>query len=237
MKFRNTKLSKRTVALFAAAVILLTSGSAFSTRAALNVISDDYDATITLDQLSVALTENGQTVEGELYSSIGEKVEPTRTYEDAVGVKNDGEADEYVRVIVRKYWTDKDGNKTTKLDPSYIELGLNKSAGWVVKEGEKADASVETTFYYYPKALAAGESAALFDTLKISGAVQEEGKGKTVEGVTDGKATTTIITYTYEYDGYSFNVEAEAQSVQTHHGEDAVQSVWGVDPGDTGISF
>lgn len=228
MKFRNTKLSRRTLALLAAAVILFGGSGITGTRAALNAISGNYDATIATDTLGVEITENGNIVsDGVLYSSIGDKVEPTRTYEDAVGVLNNGTADEYVRVIVRKYWTDAEGNKTTELDPALIELSADESL-WTVKDGE----SEETQIYYLKSPLAAGDSKTLFEDIRISGDVLKDGIGKTVEGVENGKATTTIITYTYDYDGYTFNVEAEAQSVQTHHYRDAMKSVWGVNASD-----
>ena len=108
MKFRGTKLSKRTIALLAAAVILFAGGGTMETRAALTATSDDYDATIELDQIAIALTENGKIVtDGTLFSSLsGKTFSPGMTYEDSVGVENTGSAPEYVRVIVRKYWTD-----------------------------------------------------------------------------------------------------------------------------------
>ena len=31
------------------------------------------------------------------------------------------------------------------------------------------------------------------------------------------------------YDGYSFQVEAEVDAVQTHNAQDAIKSAWGVD--------
>ncbi len=235
MKFRNTKLSTRTLAIFAAAVILLTSGGVMGTKAAINVVSDNYDATIRTDTLGVELTENGDIVkEGKLYASIGEKVEPSRTYNDAVGVTNTGGAAEYVRVIVRKYWTDKNGKKTTTLDPELIKLKL--AGGWIEKNG----GSAETKIYYLKRQLTTGndgKNATLFENVMISGDVLKDGVGKTVDSKTEDGATKTVITYTYEYDGYTFNVEAEAQSVQTHHAADAMKSVWGVNATVSGDSI
>ena len=63
------------------------------------------------------------------------------------------------------------------------------------------------------------------------------GQGKTVDSKTEDGGTKTVITYTYEYDGYTFNVEAEAQSVQTHHASDAIKSVWGVNASVSGDSI
>ena len=36
-------------------------------------------------------------------------------------------------------------------------------------------------------------------------------------------------TTTYAYDGYNFQLEAEADAVQTHNAQDAIKSAWGVD--------
>ena len=41
--------------------------------------------------------------------------------------------------------------------------------------------------------------------------------------------TGTTYTYKYDYDGYSFQIAAEVDAVQTHNGKDAVKSAWGID--------
>ena len=50
----------------------------------------------------------------------------------------------------------------------------------------------------------------------------------TQTSVTDENGYTTITT-TYDYDGVTFNVEAQVDAVQTHNAEDAIKSAWGVD--------
>ena len=49
-------------------------------------------------------------------------------------------------------------------------------------------------------------------------------KIETVEETAGGKN----ITYVYEYNGYTFTVEAEVDAVQTHNAEAAIKSAWGV---------
>ena len=39
----------------------------------------------------------------------------------------------------------------------------------------------------------------------------------------------TRYIYEYKYDGYSFNLEAEVNAVQTHNAAEAIKSAWGVD--------
>ena len=82
-----------------------------------------------------------------------------------------------------------------------------------------------------------GKNATLFENVMVSGDVLTDGVGKTVDSKTEDGATKTVITYTYKYDGYTFNVEAEAQSVQTHFAADAMKSVWGVNATVSGDSI
>ena len=39
----------------------------------------------------------------------------------------------------------------------------------------------------------------------------------------------TVITTSFAYDGYRFNIKVEADAVQTHNAAEAVNSAWGVD--------
>ena len=240
MKFKGTKLSKRTMALLAAAVILLGGSGITGTKAALTVFSPDYDARIETNSISVALTENDTTVKdgGKLFASLEGKAEPGMKYNDTVGVTNDGAAPEYVRVIVRKYWTKPEkteegepvpsDEKDQTLSPDMIDLELADAGKWIEKDG----GSVETKIYYLKSQLGTGKSAALFSSVKIDKAVAKarriyhdgtEISEAEVSGVTSG-----TITYEYKYNGYTFNVEAEAQSVQTHSPVEAIKSIWGV---------
>ena len=41
----------------------------------------------------------------------------------------------------------------------------------------------------------------------------------------DGKT----IQYVYDYNGYTFHLDAEVNAVQTNNAKDAIKSAWGVD--------
>ena len=243
MKFKGTKLSKRTLALLAAAVVLL-GGSGFTgTRAALNVIGPNYDATIATNSISVALTEDGKAIanNAELYKSLDGKAEPGKTYADSIGVINDGAAPEYVRVIVRKYWLTPEGEevqpaegeaaatggeKDKALNPDMIKLALANDS-WIEKNG----GSAETKIYYLKNQLTG--TADLFKSIQIDKSVATDKKiilnGTTEISEADiASVTSGTITYVYKYNGYKFCVDAEVQSVQTHNAADAIKSVWGV---------
>ena len=111
-------------------------------------------------------------------------------------------------MILKKSWTNKEGVKDTSLSPDLIDLNLTDGNGWVVDE----DASTtERTILYYTSILPAGSSTlALSDTLTIDGSIATKVKQDVTEK--DGYQT---ITTTYAYDGYNFQIEAEADAVQT----------------------
>lgn len=218
MRFKGTKLSKRTVALIAAVVLLLGTGGFMGVKAAPNIVGQNYDATIRLDEISVQLLENGKPAaeSGKLLAGLAGEAKPGWTYEENISAANNGTAPEFVRIVVRKYWT-KDG-KDMELDPGLIEL---KTTGkWAEN---KAEATDEMSVYYCKKQLKPGDVSQLVESVRINDVVLDD---KTVRSEKDGNAT--IYTYTYKYDGYAFNIEAEAQGVQTHNANDAIQSIWGV---------
>ena len=62
MKFKGTKISKRTVALFAAALVLLGSGGVLGTRAVPAIQSATFGNEIVLDGMNVQLLNDGKEV-------------------------------------------------------------------------------------------------------------------------------------------------------------------------------
>ena len=270
MKFRNTKLSKRTLALLAATAVLLGSGSYTGTRAALQYFSEDYRGGFELQHLQVHLLENGEDVchgantkytvhrtdgsnptkqdkyVGNLVEYMGYKnddhsgntaayqvgkpgeVIPGKKYEERIAARNGSDINEYVRLTVKKYWVDSDKNKDTKMDPELIKLSYGgkayNSSAWAVNSKEH---SAESDTYYLRNMLSGGETSAdLFDTLQIDAAVYDLGDVKTTTTHTD--TNKTVITYEYDYDDFTFYIEADVQAIQTHNVNDAIGSLWGV---------
>ena len=123
-----------------------------------------------------------------------------------------------------KSWQDSEGNKDTSLDPDFIRLNFLTENGWQIDESASTP---ERTVLYYTNLLAPGQSTAELlgeDALSIDSAVGtkvNQTETRTEEG--------TVITTEYAYDGYSFQVEVEADAVQTHNAADAIKSAWGVD--------
>ena len=194
----------------------------------------------TVSNIGVSLLENGETVSHRDYEDNGrwdeasgellghlqdEQIVPGKSYEEAISVSNNGSIDSYVRVILNKSWTDDKGNTDTNLSPALIDLNFTEGSGWIVDE----DASTaERTILYYTEILSVGETTpALSDMIRIDPTVAD----KVEETTSTDENGYKTITFTYAYDGYTFELGAEVQAVQTHNAQDAIKSAWGVDVG------
>ena len=234
--------------LLAASAVLLMASTVGSTRAALTYYSETYSAEVTVSNIGVTLVENGEGVSyrnylkddnwdestGVLLGNMlaeGEELTLGKKYTEEIAVTNSGSIDSYVRVILKKSWVDENGVKDTALSPELIDLNIVSGNGWVIDE---ANSTAERTVLYYTSILPVGATTpAITDTLSIDPAIGT----KMIETVTtDGNGYKTI-TYDYEYDGYTFNIEAEVDAVQTHNAADAIKSAWGVDVAVSGGSL
>ena len=255
------RLSKRTLALLVAAGLLLSVGTFTGVRALPNIMSDNYRAHFYLNHLQVHLIENGKDVcggentldgnskiTGALATDLNYKddsnlgsVEPGKVYKEEIQVQNGKDISQFVRVTVRKYWVETDGEgnvlitedaagnkvpkKTTKLSPSQIHLMYNGKDGfnsgkWFENPDEK---TTESSTYYYKELLPGGEfTDMLFDQLKVDKSTAE--REDEPEVTKDGNRT--IYTYVYKYDGCAFYIEADAQAIQAHNAQEAIESQW-----------
>lgn len=214
--------------LLIAAAVLLVASTVGSTQAALTYYSENYSAEVTVSNIGVGLLENGSQVGEELLAGMlaeGEELVLGKTYSEELSVVNNGSIDSYVRVIVKKSWQDADGVKDTKLSPNLIDLNFVTGNGWVIDESAS---TAERTVLYYTAVLPVGATTPDFtDALRIDPAIATKIVETVDTDVVGGKEYKTI-TYVYEYDGYTFNVEAEVDAVQTHNAEAAIKSAWGV---------
>ena len=236
MKKRKKSFPKITVLLLAASAVLLVGSGVGSARAALTYYSENYSAQMNMQSIGVSLVENDAVVssrdyvsdnecsvstEGTLLANMlgeDEKFTPGKRYNEAISVKNSGNIDTFVRVILTRSWQDAEGKKNTSLSPDLIELNYLTDNGWVIAENQSTP---ERTVLYYTKALPVGETTpALSDTIRVNESIAQD-VTKQVDGNT--------IRYTYKYDGYSFHVDAEVDAVQTHNAQEAIKSAWGVD--------
>ena len=255
MKKKKAFKIKPLFLLIAAAVLLLAS-TVGSTQAALTYYSENYMAEVTVSNIGVKLLENGTEVsrrnyvddkgitwddtnDGTLFASgklkevcaDGELKEVNasdlvlgKKYQEELKAENSGAIASYVRMIITKSWKDANGKKDTTLSPALIDLNLvTGDNGWVV---DQSASTPERTVLYYKNILKVGEATtACTDTVRIDPAIST----KVIETVSTDAAGLKTITFVYEYDGYTFNIEAEVDAVQTHNAIDAIKSAWGVD--------
>ena len=172
--------------------------------------------------LEVGLYENGKPADTLLADLNSASIDPGKNYEEKISAYNGSDDPEYVRMIVRRYWKDKN-DKRIDLDPALIRLSFGDAAynseAWTINEKEHTS---EQDVYYLKKALAADkESALLFDQIAIDASVSDLAELKTSK---DG----LTITAEYAYDSLTFVLEAEVQSVQFEYGKEAAASAWGV---------
>ena len=187
----------------------------------------------------VTAKEKGQAEAGQygwkvdskpLFASIAD-FKVGETYKEVFKVKNSGKIDEYVRVVVYKYWVKDDANNTkvvdSEYDPDLVKLHLITNGNWILDESAHTK---ERDILYYKVPIVKDASTDPFaDTLTISNEVLAD--LSTAENVTieeNSKIYKTVV-YSYKYDGYKFCVEIEADAVQTHNAADAIKSAWGRD--------
>ena len=209
-----------TGALFVLAIGLLLFSAVGSARAALNVQSEVLKSDIGMLEIGVELDNADGAVSGSALLDgmvgTGEKLKPGMIYERPVSVSNSGAIDEYVRVVVYKYWQNKAGEKDARFDPDMIVLGYED--GWTKDTSAPKTYDEREIWYYTDGPLVSGESKAFLKNVQINDEILTLCTQKTV-----GNKIYTI----FEYDGAQFCIEIEADGVQTHNAQQAILSAWG----------
>jgi len=197
--------------LFAVAAVMIVTGTIGGVKAApLITNNQDYLAEMELTSIGIQITEKGEILpDGQDLMAWLTKPEFKigKTYDEPLAVTNTGTIDEYVRVSVYKYWTDKDGKDVT-LDPGLITLHFVEG-DWTINEEESTE---ERTVLYYKEPIKPGEDSTVFmDTVTID--------GKVARAISADK--------TLDYDGVTFHIQVVADGVQDHNGDAAMTSAWG----------
>lgn len=144
---------------------------------------------------------------------------------------------QYVRVTITRYWTDKegeDGQKLANLDPALIQLlldgvdiaadegeGALYARGWLVDPEASTD---ERMVLYYSEPVGPGDKTSPFaDTFMVSGDAAKVIDEKTVSDDQNG----VTVEHVYRYNNANFHLDIRVDAVQDHHAADAIQSAWG----------
>ena len=226
---KKNRISNKTIALIAAAVLLFAGGTFTGTRAVLNIFSPEHFLEFETDHQQVQIQENGKA-STTLLTKLEGKVVVGKKYDEQISAKNTTtDADQFVRIVIRKYWKDKngkvhsfgdtvDGKTVTTPDPSIIKLNLANTSLW---QKNDLETTTEREVYYYRNIVpAGGVTEALTKDISVDKSVLQK---YTITGPVNN-----VYRYTYDYDGYQICLEAEAQSVQTHNAQKAVMSIWGM---------
>lgn len=261
--------------MFLAAIALLVTGSFGTTQAALQYRSQDHESTYVLKHIGVALLENEGQIAHRTYGDKAEsgftdvqngsitlnelnndkQVKIGKQYPCIIQAENTGTIDQYVRVIIRKYWV------KTASDPG--GQGYFKTDGKIVNGEKVADPAVIgvtkiTDDIYDPDYILLnvnkGDSTNTYDSTAW---YKDESFSKECDvyyykGILEPEKTTAPLfnylaisneiskykmvnvstdgyttIYTYAFDGYGFVIEAEVDAIQTHHARAAMISAWG----------
>lgn len=117
----------------------------------------------------------------------------------------------------------KDGEKATDLSLDVLDLHLLNSDDWIVDE---TVTTKDRMVMYYKKVLLAGKTTTnLTDYIRIDDSILWKAEEK---NITEKNGYATIM-MDYTYDGINFAIDIEADAVQTHNAEEAIQSAWGRD--------
>lgn len=226
--------------LLAAALVCLAGSSVGGARAALTYYSENYTSRVAMDNIGITILEGGERLSWRDYSDksdgtwdwswgvlsfdskdTGDFINIGRVYPEALSLKNTGDVDAYMRVIVTRFWEDADGTRCQELTPDLIHLiGLGEGSGWVVDEAASTE---ERTILYYTKPVPVGGTTTEFlSAVQVDKSLED----KVIETrEQDGKYT--VITTTFAYDGVRMGLKIEADDVQTHSAADAIWSAWG----------
>lgn len=206
------KVSPKLLAMLGLPLIL--SGSFGTAYAALRSESNPYTTRIETSHIYCKLLEedlNGKITKREGKDTLLKDLQKLndnnefnvgQTYSKKLYIQNDSDIPEYVRAIIYRYWTDETG-KRVDVDPSLIEIDIPDNA-WNI---DKSASTTERTILWRKDALNANETSEPFTTsIRINPKVSSE---------------------YLKYKGLTFHVEAQADAVQTHSAQNAMNSAWG----------
>ena len=225
---KKNRISNKTIALVAAAMLLFAGGTFTGTRAVLNIFSPEHFLEFETDHQQVQIQENGKA-STTLLTKLEGKVVVGKKYDEQISAKNTTtDADQFVRIVIRKYWKnakDKKAKDLDKEDLNKIKLTFVNTDLWQKNELES---TAEREVYYYKNVVPAGEvTEPLTKDISVDTSVMSQYTTQP-DFDPDNVPVGTIITYAYDFDGYQICLEAEAQSIQTHNAQEAVMSIWGM---------
>ncbi len=152
-------------------------------------------AQVEMSSIGTSIVENGVVVANRNYVSDGKWDETSgilfrnivdvngnlkigKKYPYEISVKNSGEIDTYVRIILKKSMYNKDGEKATDLSLDALDLHLLNSDDWIVDE---TVTTKDRMVMYYKKILLVGETTtSLTDYIRIDDSILWKAEEKNI---------------------------------------------------------
>lgn len=238
--------------LLAVACVTLVYSSANVTRSKLAYESELYKGGVTVDNIGISLYENGNFVarrdnviigednawdtsdndsdrdaDGVLFGTLlgsDSYLQLGHKYKEELTVNNSGAIPQYTRMVIRRYWVDGAGKRVDR-DPSLIDIELNLTDWEIDPSYTENGPCPETIVLYYPHILGVGDTT---PPATRSVTVNGLAAASVHTSTTDNPDGSTTVRTLYDYDGLHFNIEVEADAVQTHNAHSAMTSAWGV---------
>lgn len=158
------------------------------------------------------------TTEKAVFLGDDKQMIPGKAYSEKLFAQNAStDMGQYVRLTIRKYWADEEGNKLYNMDPSLIVLE-EAGGNWVKSESESDD---EKLVFYYAPVLGAGQTTTeAIKSIKLDSKITEMKDQLAESGAK-----------------YHMCLSADVDAVQTKHAADAAKSAWGVDVDALGLNW
>lgn len=185
---------KKKIILTIGAVLMICGIVTSQTYGVFQADGNDVQTHISTNTLDIELTGEGVN-----QVEVFEDLVPNQIIDKEMAVTNIKDATLYTRVIIHKYWLDKDGNKDFDADAKNIKLHYNQD-DWLLEYEDNEDVVL-----YYKKPLVSQETTAHFlKSIQVPGDLNNDDMGR------------------------KFALDIQVDAVQYVDGVNAMLTHWGV---------
>ena len=169
--------------------------------------------------INLEIIENGENIsEEQILTNITSNFKIGQKYTEEISVMNTKGIDAYIRLVIWKSWVDENGSEDESLDPTLIEFDFVDTDSWIITDYVSSGEQRIIAYYRYP--LYVGETAEpLIESFSVNSDIQN---------AYDMINNNGNITIENKYSNCSFVIDVEADGVQTHNAEGAMDQHWGI---------
>lgn len=191
----------------------------------------EYSRSVEVPGIGLEILENGKMVaygtgSEHTYGTILNELIPSeglifgKKYIPNISIKNNGGINEYIRVIIQKFWADENGKIDNTLDSSLIKINISNNDDWLIDK--EIGTSGRIVLYYRKPVKVSEETPKFIESIQIDPSVINKVNFKT-EQAEDGS---TIVTSNMLYNNKKVVIQIEASSVQEHNAVEAIYDEW-----------